>query len=123
MQGRVLFSITSPGPASLEHHDAVLGCFRRGGLSLELTAHSYAILDSFLYGFAMQEASLPFHGDEPDVPLDQLAAGILAAFPEGAFPHFVEFTVDHALQPGYDFGASFEFGLDLILDGLERAAS
>jgi AcrR family transcriptional regulator len=114
-------SRTSPGPASLEHHDAVLGCFRRGGLSLELTAHSYAILDSFLYGFAMQEAALPFHGDEPAVPLDQLAAGMMEAFPADSYPHFVEFTVDYVLQPGYDFGNSFEFGLDLILEALERA--
>lgn len=112
---------TSAGPALLEHHDAVIGCFRRGGLSLELTAHSYAVLDSFLYGFAMQEASLPFLGDEPAAPLDELAAGMMAAFPEGAYPHFVEFTVDYVLQPGYDFGKSFEFGLDLILEALERA--
>ncbi len=113
---------TSPGPASLAHHDAVIGCLRRGGLSLQMTAHAYAILDSFLYGFAMQEAGLPFHGDEPDVPLDELATGLLDAMPRDAYPHFVEFTVEHVLQPGYDFGASFEFGLDLILDGLERAA-
>ncbi len=113
---------TSPGPATLTHHDAVIGCLRSGGLSLQMTAHAYAILDSFIYGFAMQEASLPFHGETPDVPLDELAAGMLEALPIDTFPHFVEFTVDHALQPGYDFGDSFEFGLDLILDGLERAA-
>ena len=112
---------TSPGPASIMHHDAVIGCLRRGGLSLQMTAHAYAILDSFIYGFAMQEASLPFHGDEPDVPLDELAAGMMEAFPADAYPNFVEFTVEHALQPGYDFGESFEVGLDLILDGLERA--
>ena len=77
---------------------------------------------SSLVGGAVDgEPHVPFHGDEPDVPLDQLAAAILEVFPKDAYPHFVEFTVDHALQPGYDFGASFEFGLDLILDGLERA--
>ena len=112
---------TSPGPASITHHDAVIGCLRSGGLSLQMTAHAYAVLDSFIYGFAVQEAGLPFHGDEPDVPLDELAKGMLEAFPADAFPNFVEFTVEHALQPGYDFGDSFEFGLDLILDGLERA--
>jgi AcrR family transcriptional regulator len=112
---------TSPGPASITHHDAVIGCLRRGGLSLQMTAHAYAILDSFIYGFAMQETSLPFHGDEPDVPLDELAAGMMEGFPADAYPNFVEFTVEHALQPGYDFGDSFEVGLDLILDGLERA--
>jgi AcrR family transcriptional regulator len=113
-------SRTSPGPATMTHHDAVLGCLRRGGLSLQLTAHAYAIIDSFVYGFALQEANLPFEGDVPAVQLDELAAGMIAAFPEGAYPNFVEFTVDHALQPGYSFGASFEFGLDLILDGLEQ---
>ncbi len=112
---------TSPGPASITHHDAVIGCFRRGGLSLQMTAHAYAVLDSFIYGFALQEASLPFHGEEPDVPLDELAVGMLEAFPAQAYPNFIEFTVEHALQPGYDFGDSFEFGLDLILDGIERA--
>jgi AcrR family transcriptional regulator len=112
---------TYPGPATLAHHDAVLGCFRCGGMSLQMTAHAYAIVDSYLYGFALQEAHLPFHGDEPDISLDELAPGMLAAMPEGMYPHFVEFTVYHALQPGYDFGSSFEFGLDLILDGLERA--
>ena len=115
-------SRTSPGPATLTHHDAVLGCLRDGGMSLQMTAHAYALIDSFLYGFALQEAHLPFHGDEPEVPLEELAAGMLAALPKDAFPHFVEFTVDHALQPGYDFGDSFEFGLDLILDGLDRAS-
>jgi hypothetical protein len=114
-------SRTSPGSATLTHHDAVLGCLRRGGLSLQLTAHAYAIIDSFIFGFALQETNLPFHGDEPGVPLDELAIGMMEAFPPDTYPHFVEFTVDHALQPGYDFGDSFEFGLDLILEGLERA--
>jgi AcrR family transcriptional regulator len=115
-------SRTSPGPSTMTHHDAVIGCLRRGGLSLQMTAHAYAIIDSFLYGFALQEANLPFEGDTPAVQLDELAAGMIAAFPEGAYPSFLEFTVDHVLTPGYSFGASFEFGLDLILDGIERTA-
>ena len=57
-------SRTSPGPASLRHHDAVIGCFFRGGLSPEMTAHAYAIIDSYVYGFALQEANLPFGGSE-----------------------------------------------------------
>ena len=52
-------SRTSPGPATLLHHEAVLACFRNGGLSLQLAAHAYAVIDSFLYGFTMQEANLP----------------------------------------------------------------
>ncbi len=110
---------TSPGEATLRHHDAVLGCLRRGGLSLQLTAHAYAILDSFVYGFALQEANLPFHGDEA---LGGIADAILESLPADQFPYLVELTTDHVLQPGYSFGASFEIGLDVLLDGIEDAA-
>ncbi|MGB7861572.1 MAG: TetR/AcrR family transcriptional regulator [Acidimicrobiia bacterium] len=113
-------SRTSPGPATLRHHDAVLGCFLRGGLSLQMTAHAYAVIDSYVYGFAMQEANLPFHGTEQ---IGELAEEILGALPADEFPNLVEFTARHVLQPGYAFGSSFEFGLDLILDGFEATAS
>lgn len=108
-----------PGPATLRHHDAMVGCFRRGGLSLELTAHAYAIVDSFVYGFAFEEANLPGGaGDElTEIAVEMVAQGL------ADHPHLAEFTSEHVLRPGYDFGDSFEFGLDLILDGLERAAS
>lgn len=112
-------SRTSPGPATLQHHDAVLGCFRRAGFSLALTAHAYAVVDSFVYGFALQEASLPFGGSEE---IGDLAASIIEPLPTDAYPYLAEFTGEHVLQPGYDFGASFEIGLDLLLDGLEAAA-
>ena len=112
-------SRTSPGRAMLRHHDAVLGCFRRGGLSLPMTAHAYAMIDSYVYGFALQEASLPFDdGDD----LTELADAIVVGLPTGEFPHLTEFTAQHVLQPGYRFGASFGFGLDLLLDGIEAAA-
>ena len=111
-------SRTSPGPASLRHHDSVIGCLRRGGLSFELTAHAYAIIDSYLYGFALQEANLPFGGGEE---IGELAEDIMSAMPVEEYPHFVEFTVNVALQPGYSFGKSFEYGLDLIIEGLAQA--
>lgn len=111
-------SRTTPGPASMRHHDAVLGCLRGGGLSLDTTAHAYAILDSYVYGFTLQEAHLPFLGD---VDLGELAEQILRAYPSEEYPHFVELTTQHVLQPGYSFGRSFEVGLDLILDGITRS--
>jgi len=113
-------SRTSPGHATLRHHDAVLGCLRRGGLSLEMTAHAYAVLDSYVYGFALQEANLPFNGSED---ISELADAIIATLPAEEFPHLTEFTAQHVLRPGYSFGASFEVGLDLLLDGIEAAAS
>jgi AcrR family transcriptional regulator len=111
-------SRTSPGQATLRHHDAVLGCLRSAGFPVGLTAHAYAVLDSYIYGFALQEASLPF---DTGAETSELAQAILAQFPADTYPHLAEFTLQHVLQPGYDYGSEYEFGLDLILDGLESA--
>ena len=111
-------SRTSPGPATLRHHDAVLGCLRNAGFSLEQAAHAYAALDSYIYGFALQDRGLPFDTPEEAAALAQV---MLAQFPAATYPHLAEFTFGHVLQPGYDFGNEYEFGLALILDGLERA--
>lgn len=113
-------SRTHPGAETLGHHDAVLGCLRRGGLSLEMTAHAYALLDSYVYGFALQEASLPATGGEE---LADLAEKLIEPLPAGVYPHLAEFTTQYVLQPGYDFRTEFEFGLDLILDALEASSS
>jgi AcrR family transcriptional regulator len=109
---------TSPGPATLRHHDAVLGVLRGAGFSVEMAGHAYSVLDSYIYGFAMQEANLPFDTGEETAALAQ---SILARGAPGEYPHLTEFTVEHVLKPGYDYGAEFEYGLDLILEGLERA--
>jgi AcrR family transcriptional regulator len=109
----------TPGPANLRHHDAVLGCLRRAGFPVALAAHAYSLLDAYIYGFALQEASLPFKGPEETT---ELAREIMAGFPADAYPHLTELAVRHVLQPGYDYGDEFGFGLDLILDGLERSA-
>lgn len=112
-------SRTNPGPATLQHHDAVIGALRTGGFSIELTAHAFSLLDAYVYGFALQEAALPF--DAPD-EVPEVAAEMFALFPSEAYPHLAEFTTEHVLRPGYDYADEFEVGLDLILDGLERAA-
>ncbi len=109
-------SRTTPGPATLLHHDAVIGCLRSGGLSIEMTAHAYALIDAFVYGFALQEASLPATAGNDMTDLAQSIAGTM---PAGDYPHLMELTTEHVLQPGYDFGNEFDFGLDLILAGLE----
>jgi len=111
-------SRSTPGPATLRHHDAVIGVLRGAGFSIEMVAHAYSALDSYIYGFALQEPSLPFDtGDETA----ELAQAIMARFASGEYPHLTELTVKHVLQPGYDYGNEFEYGLDLILDGLEQA--
>jgi AcrR family transcriptional regulator len=111
-------SRTSPGPATLRHHDAVLGILRGAGFSIELAAHAFSALDSYVYGFAVQEASLPFDTAEETA---EVAQAILRQLPADQYPHLAELTVEHVLQPGYDYANEFEFGLDLVLDGLERA--
>ncbi len=111
-------SRTNPGPAMLRHHDSVIGTLRRAGFSIEMAAHAFSLLDSYLYGFALQEAGLPF--DSPEAVRD-VAEAILSQFPAEEYPHLAELTTEHVLQPGYDYGNEFEFGLDLILDGLERS--
>lgn len=108
-------SRANPGPATLTHHDAVIGCFRSAGFSVEMTAHALPLIDAFIYGFALQEANLPATGGEE---MAELAGAMTEQFADGDYPHLVEFTVDHVLQPGYDFTAEFDFGLGLILDGL-----
>ena len=111
-------SRANPGPATLRHHDAVIGCLRAGGFSVELTAHSFSAIDSYLYGFAMQELNLPFHTPEETAAM---AVTLLEHFPVTEFKHLAELTTEHVMLPGYDYGDEFEFGLALILDGLERA--
>jgi AcrR family transcriptional regulator len=111
-------SRSTPGPANLRHHDAVLGILRSAGFSLELVAHAYSLLDAYIYGFALQETSLPFSTPEETA---EVAQSIMAEFPADQYPHFTAFAVEHVLQPGYDYGDEFLFGLDLILDGLDLA--
>ena len=113
-------SRSTPGPANLRHHDAVLGVLRNAGFSVELAAHAYSLLDAYIYGFALQESSLPF--DTPEETAE-VASSIMDGFPADAFPYLTEIAVEHVLQPGYDYGNEYRFGLELILDGLERALS
>jgi AcrR family transcriptional regulator len=111
-------SRTAPGAATLRHHDTVIGTLRGAGFSVVLTAHAFSAIDAYVYGFALQERSLPFETAEQ---AEEVGRQMFARMPVGEFPHLTELTVEHILQPGYDYGEEFEYGLDLVLDGLERA--
>ncbi|WP_240987152.1 TetR/AcrR family transcriptional regulator C-terminal domain-containing protein [Arthrobacter sp. Soil736] len=113
----LLESRASPGAGTLRHHEATLGTLRAAGLSVQLTAHAYALLDSYIYGFALQEAALPFDGRDTAA---EITTPIVQRFSTGEYPHMVEIAMEHVLKPGYDFGDEFDFGLNLILDGLSR---
>lgn len=113
----LLESRTTPGPATLRHHNAVLGILRGAGFSVRMAAHAYALLDSYVYGFALQETTLPFDG--PQSVTDVVEPMTRQAFAD-AYPHLVEMATEHVLRPGYDFGDEFDFGLDVILDALTQ---
>jgi len=106
-----------PGPANLRHHDSVIGTLRAGGFDIAMAAHAYSLLDSYIYGFALTKLNLPF--DTAD-DVAEVAQSMLEPFPPDEYPNMVEILTDHVMKPGYDYGEEFEYGLDLILDGLER---
>ena len=107
----------NPGPANLRHHDAVMGCLREAGFSFEATVHASSVLDAYVYGFALQEKSLPSleAGEETARILDARRERV----PIDEYPYLVE-VVTELPKSGYNFATEFEFGLDLILDGLDR---
>ena len=109
----------NPGPANLRHHDAMVGSLRAAGFDMAMVAHAYAVLDAYVYGFALTKMTLPF---DATTDMTEMAETILAPFPAGEYPNLVAFITDHAAKPGYDFAGEFEYGLDVVLDGLERAS-
>ena len=114
MEGR-----TTHGPANLSLHNAVLGCLRAAGFSLEMTVHAYSVQDSYIYGFALQETDM-----SSETP-DDFAAEAQRQMHEyeavlADYPHLVEVVGGYVAESGYDYATEFRFGLDLILDGLER---
>jgi len=111
-------SRTNPGPANLRHHDAVIGCLRAAGFDMAMAAHAYSALDAYIYGFALTKMNLPF---ESTTDIAEMAETMLEPFPLGEYPNLADFISEHAMKPGYDFADEFEYGLDVILDGLDRA--
>ena len=107
----------NPGPANLRHHDAVIGCLLGAGFDMAMAAHAYSLIDAYVYGFALTKMSLPFEsGDE----VAEVAETMLQPFPLNAYPNLAAFITEHAMQPGYDYGDEFEYGLDVVLDAIER---
>jgi AcrR family transcriptional regulator len=106
-------SRSNPGPATLRHHDATLGTLRAGGFTVAMTAHAYALLDAYTYGFALQEAALPFNSETVREAAEAFTRQIAAEY-----PYLAEMAAEHVSRPGYDFGDEFEIGLTHILDAL-----
>src|SRR5688500_8854685 len=120
-------SRATPGVASIRLHDAVLGCLREGGFSVEATIQASSVLDAYIYGFALQEKSVPFEDAEGAAAVAEEQVREFAELAEvrqlgelaEEFPYLAEVVAGHVAEVGYDFASAFEYGLDLILDALE----
>ena len=86
-------------------------------MDITMAAHAYSLLDSYVYGFALTKMTLPFDTAEE---IAEVAQGMRQSSTSTAYPHLVE-MIEHALEPGYDYGDEFEYGLDVILRSLETA--
>jgi AcrR family transcriptional regulator len=106
-------------PASVRLHDAVLGCLREAGFTVEQTVQAYSVQDAYIYGFALQESALPFESAEESAAVAEEQGWQLEAL-AAQFPYLAEVVGGHVAKVGYDFTEAFEYGLDLILDALER---
>jgi AcrR family transcriptional regulator len=109
-------SRTRPGAFTLRHHDSVLGSLRSSGFTLVMAAHAVSVIDGYVYGFALQQINIPLQSREQ---VSEVGESILRQM-AGEYPHLAEMITKHAMLPGYDYADEFEFGLDLILDGLDR---
>lgn len=109
-------SRTSPGPANLRHREAVTACLRRAGFSIPMATHANWLINSYVYGYALQAASLPF--DTADELADMTEDVYLPQLPPADFPYLNE-SAAGLVAAGYDPTEEFAFGLDLILAALE----
>jgi AcrR family transcriptional regulator len=105
----------NPGPALLRHHDAVLGCLRRGGFSVALAAHAFSVIDAYVHGFVLTELNLPF---EPGEATEEFVETL--ALPVDDYPHLTEMITEQVRGREYAYADEFTYGLELILDGLEE---
>ncbi|MGH3029380.1 MAG: TetR/AcrR family transcriptional regulator [Gaiellaceae bacterium] len=117
-----------PGPASIRLHDAVLGCLREAGFSIDMTIQAYSVIDAYIYGFALQEKTVPFDSvedaaavaDEQVRQLEVQAQDRQLTSLANEYPYIAEVVAGHVAKVGHDFGHAFEYGLELILDALEQ---
>jgi len=103
------------GSARLQRGDWMLRTLREAGLSKDLTYHAFHIVESHILGFTLQQLNFPYQEEE----LAGVAATFIEQLPADEYPDFVEHVMQH-LEPSHGDEGGFEFGLDLILDGLER---
>jgi len=105
-----------PGPALLTHHDATLGCLLANGFATPMATHAFSAIDAYVYGFVLTEQTVPFEAGGTE----EFAAGIEQFVPAKQYPHLARMLREQVIGHGYEFADEFDFGLELILDGLQR---
>jgi AcrR family transcriptional regulator len=113
----LLTSTPAVVPSRMRWMEGLLATLREAGFSPNLTHHAYHALDSHITGFTLWQVSFPFETREE---LLDLADDFLKQIPADQYPYVIEHAQEHLADPDPDEPNEFEFGLDLILDGLER---
>jgi AcrR family transcriptional regulator len=116
----------APGPSDLRLHDAVLGCLLGAGFSAQSAVQAYSVQDAYIYGFALQERTLPVGGRDEFARVAKKRVRQVETKVEDAarlYPHLAQVVGGYIAKHGYSSEEAFEIGLDVILDGLERLRS
>ncbi len=111
----LILSRVNAGPAMLRYVDATIGCLRAAGFSPVLADHAWNAIDNHVYGFTLQALSFPLDPEE----YAETAKAFLPIIPRETYPHLREMA-ELVISGEHDGIQDFRFGLDLILDGLER---
>ncbi|MCW5966376.1 MAG: TetR/AcrR family transcriptional regulator C-terminal domain-containing protein [Bryobacterales bacterium] len=111
----LMVSRANIGPSMLRYVDATIGCLRNAGFSVPLADHAWNSLDSYVYGYTLVKLNFPIEPSEYASVTEQF----LPLIPEARFPHIHEMS-RHIIDGQHDGMNQLEFGLDLLLDGLEK---
>ncbi|MDF1569263.1 MAG: TetR/AcrR family transcriptional regulator C-terminal domain-containing protein [Spirochaetaceae bacterium] len=112
---QLLMTRTSTGPVKLSYVEATLACLIGVGFNYETADHAWNAMDSYIYGYTMQESTFPFE----ESSYSDTAQEFLPGIPAELYPHFIRLAtmVGEGLYSGVH---DFDFGLNFILDGMER---
>ena len=109
-------SRTNQGPANSRYHNDFMGCLREAGFPFRQAVHVYNAVQSYTYGFALQEKYLSFQTPEESVDVARMTIEEHAA----EYPYLAEVLAEFTSSGGYDYDYEFELALDLILDSVEQ---
>ncbi len=111
----MIVSRANVGPAMLRYVDATISCLRGAGFSWAMADHAWNAIDSYVYGFTLAKLNFPFEPDE----YATRAKGFIHMIPAAQFPGLHGMSME-VIEGRHDGLHHLEFGLDLLLDGIEK---